>query len=181
MKALTLTRRSPFTTVLLTVIGSLVVALASLISIPLPFTPIPFTLGPQAPMLLAILLGPRVAFASICLFLIEGACGLPVFALGSSGLATLLGPRGGYLISYLFSTLIVGSFYTTSAPLFKRLPLLLIALLTTYVFGAIQLSFFIGFSQAIALGVVPFILADLLKCTALASVITYKFPSLLSR
>ena len=169
MKALTLTERSPLSTVLLTVIGSLVMALASLISVPLPFTPIPFTLGPQAPMLLAILLGPRIAFASVCLFLIEGAFGLPVFALGNSGLATLLGPRGGYLFSYLFSTLIVGHFYSTSAPLFKRLPVLLLSLFTTYVLGALHLSFFIGFPKAIALGVTPFILADVLKCTALAS------------
>ncbi|MBP9841870.1 MAG: biotin transporter BioY [Simkaniaceae bacterium] len=167
MITLALTQRTPLTQVLLVVLGSCIMAMASWISIPLPFTMIPFTLGPQAPMLLAILMGPRLAFASVLLFLIEGACGLPVFALGGSGLPVLLGPRGGYLLSYLFSTLIVGHLYGTSFS--KRLIPLLLAILTTYIFGAIQLSFFTGISQAIALGVIPFILADVLKCTALAT------------
>ena len=170
MKVLAISQRSSLLSVILTLAGSCIMAIASLISIPLPFTMIPFTLGPQAPMLLAILFGPRIAFASVCLFLIEGAAGLPVFALGSSGLSALLGPRGGYLISYLFSTLIVGQFYQTSAPLFKRLSVLLLSIGTTYIFGAIHLSFFVGIPQAIALGVIPFILADILKCTALASI-----------
>ena len=169
MKALLLTQRTPLVNVLLTFVGACIMTLASWISIPLPFTMIPFTLGPQAPMLLAILFGPRIAFASICLYLVKGACGLPVFALGGSGLATFLGPRGGYLISYLFSTLIVGHLYSTSAPLLKRIPVLFLGILTTYCLGALHLSSFIGIPQAITLGVAPFILADIFKCTALAA------------
>ena len=80
---------------------SALVAVAAHVSIPLWFTPVPITLQPFAVLLLGLLLGPRLAFATMAAYLAEGAAGLPVFtpsALG--GVAHLLGPTGGYLLSY---------------------------------------------------------------------------------
>jgi len=85
------------------VIGSLFVAACAQISIPLWFTPVPITLQPFAVLLLGLLLSPEIAAAALAAYLVEGAVGLPVFTPHSpSGLLHLLGPTGGYLLSYPF-------------------------------------------------------------------------------
>src|ERR1700727_1782712 len=83
--------------------GTLFVAACAHVSIPLFFTPVPLTLQPFAVLVLGLLLGPRMAFATLAAYLAEGAMGLPVFApgpTGLSGLAHLFGPTGGYLMAY---------------------------------------------------------------------------------
>src|SRR6185503_21387923 len=83
--------------------GSALVAVCSHISVPLWFTPVPLTLQPFAVLLLGLVLSPRLAAATLGAYLLEGAAGLPVFAPGlalGAGMAHLLGPTGGYLMSY---------------------------------------------------------------------------------
>jgi biotin transport system substrate-specific component len=83
--------------------GSALVAVCSHISLPLWFTPVPLTLQPFAVLLLGLVLSPRMAAATLGAYLLEGAAGLPVFAPGfalGAGMAHLLGPTGGYLMSY---------------------------------------------------------------------------------
>src|SRR6185437_5894350 len=77
------------------------VAAASQIAIPLPGTPVPFTLQPMLVVLAGMWLGPTAGAASMVLYLAAGAAGLPVFTpLGAPGLARFVGPTGGYLIAY---------------------------------------------------------------------------------
>jgi biotin transport system substrate-specific component len=93
----------------LAVTGSLFVALCAHVAIPLLFTPVPLSLAPFAVILLGLLLGPRTAFASLCLYLSEGALGMPVFSpLGPGGIMQLLGPTGGYLLSYPAAAALTG-------------------------------------------------------------------------
>ena len=81
--------------------ASLVVALAAHIAFPLPFTPIPFTLQPLAVLGVALALGPGQAAMALCLYLLEGAAGAPVFSpTGAGGTAQLFGPTGGFLLAY---------------------------------------------------------------------------------
>ncbi|MFQ5343357.1 MAG: biotin transporter BioY, partial [Anaerolineae bacterium] len=84
----------------LVVAFSLINAAAAQVSIPLPFTPVPITGQTFAVLLTGALLGSRLGAWSLLLYLAEGAAGLPVFALGRSGLVTLLGPTAGYLIAF---------------------------------------------------------------------------------
>jgi biotin transport system substrate-specific component len=80
--------------------GSALVALSAHVSIPLGFTPVPLTLQPFAVRLLGLLLDPVTAFATLSLYLAEGASGMPVFSPhGPGGVAQLLGPTGGYLMA----------------------------------------------------------------------------------
>jgi biotin transport system substrate-specific component len=84
--------------------ASLLVALCAHISIPLFFTPVPLTLQPFAVILIGLLLSPSTAFLAMSLYLLEGATGLPVFTpQGPGGILQLLGPTGGYLMSYPFA------------------------------------------------------------------------------
>jgi biotin transport system substrate-specific component len=83
--------------------GSALVAFCAHVAFPLYFTPVPLSLAPFAVLVVGLLLRPRLAAATLCAYLAEGALGLPVFAptpLAPGGLAHLLGPTGGYLLSY---------------------------------------------------------------------------------
>src|ERR1700733_2332584 len=87
--------------VALVVGASLFVALCAYIAIPLPGTPVPLTVQNFAVLLVGLLLGSRRGFAALALYLAEGAMGMPVFSpLGPGGIAQLLGPTGGFLLTY---------------------------------------------------------------------------------
>ena len=70
-------------------------ALAAQISVPLPFTAVPFTLQPMVVLLGGAALGARLGLASQVLYLLIGLAGLPVFAASPvlpQGAARLIGP-----------------------------------------------------------------------------------------
>src|SRR5947209_9527418 len=91
------------------VIGfSLLTALSAQVVIPI--GPIPITGQTFAVLLTGALLGSRLGAMAMIAYLIEGASGLPFFALGHFGLATLLGPSGGYLIAFPAAAFITGAF-----------------------------------------------------------------------
>ena len=78
-------------------------AAAAQISVPLPFTQVPFTLQPMVVLLGGLALGSRLGSASQILYLAAGIAGLPVFAASATlppGALRLLGPTGGYLMAY---------------------------------------------------------------------------------
>ena len=70
--------------------------------------PVPFTLQTVGVGLAGLCLGPWRGFASVLLYLLVGAAGLPVFARGGAGLASFAGPTGGYLIAFPFAALLAG-------------------------------------------------------------------------
>ncbi len=96
-------------TVGLALAGSVAIAAAAHVAIPLPFTPIPFTLQPLAVLLVGLLFGPALGCGTLCLYLAEGISGLPVFQpLGPGGAAQLMGPTGGFLLAYPFVAALAG-------------------------------------------------------------------------
>jgi len=93
--------------------ASLFVALCARVTVPLPFTPVPLTLQNFGVLAVGLLLGSRRGFAALSLYLIEGACGLPVFspAILGSGITHILGPTGGFLMAYPLVALVAGWIY----------------------------------------------------------------------
>src|ERR687889_1468942 len=81
----------------LVVAFSAFVALSARVAIP--WWPVPMTLQPLAVLFTGAVLGSRRGALALLLYLVEGAVGLPVFA-GGAGVAYMLGPTGGYLVSY---------------------------------------------------------------------------------
>jgi len=152
--------------ILIALTGSLFIALCSKVSMVTPFSPVPFTLQSHAVLLLAMVLGTRGAFYSVCAFLVQGAMGLPVFAhpLG------LLGPTGGYLLSYLLVVPFVGWAFTTwgASSFVRRFSVLTIASAMILFCGMVWLSFWIGWQAAFVTGVLPFVITDLMKVVLLA-------------
>jgi biotin transport system substrate-specific component len=154
-------------------------AAAAQVSIPLPFTPVPFTLQPMVVLLGGAALGPRLGMASQALYLLIGVAGFPVFAASPvlpQGVGRLLGPTGGYLLSYPIAAWLTGALaerrfdrrYLTSVLAMSA------GLAVIFAFGVIWLAWFArpvsrGFSSALATGLYPFVPADLIKvCIASA-------------
>ncbi len=153
------------------------------IAIPLPFTPVPFTLQPMAVMLAGLLLGSKLGAASMVEYLVMGALGAPVFAGGTSGLASAAMVTGslGYLISYPFAAWLIGRLSERSTRGFPQLALAGAAgLVVVYSLGVIYLAFWLRIirltpgwqiiPQAIIQGTVPFILFDLAKAALAAGI-----------
>ena len=76
--------------------------------ISIPVGPVPIVLQNMFVFLAGLLLGSRWGLASVGVYLLAGACGLPVFAGGMGGIGRIVGPTGGYLIGYLPAVFIIG-------------------------------------------------------------------------
>jgi biotin transport system substrate-specific component len=141
------------------------VAAASQIAIPLPFTPVPITLQPMLVILAGMMLGPIAGATSMLVYLAAGAAGLPVFTpVGAPGIARLFGPTGGYLIAYPVAAFVAGSIATRFTSLAGRWLAGLAGVAVIYLGGVTQLAVLSGgFVRAIALGVTPFALLDVVK------------------
>ena len=158
-------------------------AAAAQISVPLPFTEVPFTFQPMVVLIGGLALGARLGCASQVLYLAAGIAGLPVFATSATlppGALRLLGPTGGYLMAYPFAALLVG--YLAQRGFDRRyltsVMAMLAGLLVIYACGATWLGLFAraatpppGIVAALAAGVIPFVAADLLKLLAAAAVL----------
>ena len=160
-------------------------AAAAQISIPLPFTEVPFTFQPMVVLLGGLALGGRLALGSQVLYLMAGIAGLPVFAASVTlppGALRLLGPTGGYLMAYPIAAFLVG--YLAQRGLNRRYLTSVLAmfagLLVIYACGAAWLGVVartgaqgtpIGLQRALVAGVYPFIVADLAKLLAAAGIL----------
>lgn len=87
------------------VLGTLLITIGAKINVPV--WPVPVTLQGFAIAALAAAFGLRIGVATVALYLLEGALGLPVFATGG-GLAYLVGPTGGFLLGFLAMAAIIG-------------------------------------------------------------------------
>jgi biotin transport system substrate-specific component len=135
--------------------------------------PVPTTLQTLGVMLIGLTFGFRLAVATVLLYLVEGAIGLPVFAQFSGGAATLVGPTGGYLFGFLGAVAAIG--YLADRGFTKTWVGALVALIIgeaiIMVLGVGRLSSFMpSLSESIAVGFTPFALVDAVKI-ALAALI----------
>lgn len=152
--------------------ASLFLALSAQITIP--WLPIPFTAQPQAIFYLCLVFGRKRAFASICLYLLEGIYGLPVFANAGWGMLKILGPSGGYLLSFPLIALIFSSLLKRQEKnfLFSFLSLNAASLFLISC-GTGYLCLMLPIKEAIDLGFMPFVLAEIIKNAFLATYLRY--------
>jgi len=160
-------------------------AAAAQISVPMPFTAVPFTFQPMIVLLGGLALGSRLGATSQVLYLAAGIAGLPIFAASTTlppGALRLLGPTGGYLMAYPFAAFLVG--YLAERGMDRRYVTSVIAMVAglavVYGCGVVWLGMFArtaagsaatGVSAAFMAGVAPFALADLTKLLIAAGVV----------
>ena len=154
--------------------------------IAIPFT-VPFTLQSFAVFAASGLLGWKRGVMAVCVYILLGALGLPVFSNFTGGAGVLLGTTGGYILGFVAAAFASGLIMDRFG---RRMPVMLFSMLAglvlCYAFGtAWFISVYtrtqsaIGVFAALSWCVFPFILPDMAKIV-LAALITKRLFKRLS-
>ncbi len=141
----------------------------------IPFYPVPMTMQTFVVLLIGVCFGWRLGVTIIIFYLFEGMIGLPVFS-GTpekgSGMVYFMGPTMGYLVGFIFATMLCGLFNFNKNIVFNFLKLTL-SVSIIYFLGVAWLGNIIGWDKPIFnLGVAPFLLAEFFKLTILSMIVT---------
>ncbi|HTU40514.1 MAG TPA: biotin transporter BioY [Candidatus Aquilonibacter sp.] len=153
--------------------ASLFVALCARLTIPLPFTPVPLTVQNFGVLLVGLMLGSRLGFAALALYLAEGAIGLPVFnPTGAGGIAQLLGATGGFLLAYPLVAWLAGYVMEHGRKSFARAAAAgLLGELVLFASGLTWLAILThSMAQAFRWGLYWFVFAEVIKVMAAAGI-----------
>ena len=163
--------RTAVNNIVLVFAGALITAVAAQIQVPM--WPVPLTLQTFAVLLVGATLGAGRGAASLATYLAMGAVGLPVFA--SAKTLTGVLPTAGFLVGFVFAATLVG--FLASRGFTKSVAKVAFSFAlgsaVIYVFGVsgLMLSLGLTLSQAIAAGVVPFLIGDAMKAVAAAALL----------
>jgi len=103
----------------------------------------------------------RKGAISMIIYLFIGFIGVPVFAGGKGSIGVLMGPTGGYVIGFIFAAYIAGFLIEKKKNILLSM---IIASFVIYIFGLPWLCLFVGsIKKAFLIGMLPFIIGDLLK------------------
>ena len=171
---------SAVTKAALVVFGSLLLAVSAQFKIPL--YPVPVTGQTLVVLLIGMTYGPRLGGITLAAYLFEGALGLPVFAGGAAGVAVLMGPTAGYLFGFLLAAIAMGYLAERGMgrTVVSTIAAMVIGNCVIYLCGALWLANFIGFGQAIAAGVLPFLYGDALKLVVAAGLMPWAWRAVKS-
>ena len=149
------------------VLASLMAALTAVGAyIHIPIGPVPIVLSTLFVILSGLLLGSRWGLASMGLYLLVGAIGMPVFAGGKGGFAHFFGPTGGYLFGYVVAAWITGFISERSRGLLiLDILAVIIGSLVIYALGVPWLKMITQMSwpKTFMVGVIPFLIGDAIK------------------
>lgn len=153
--------------------GSMLIALSARISIPVGFGLVPITGQTFAVLLVGALLGARRGALAVFAYLGEGLAGLPVGAMGLSGIPWVIGPTGGYLLGFVVAAYITGALAQRG---WDRSPLLTIAAMSLgtaaiFSFGLAWLSRFPNPAGLLESGLYPFLPGAVIKIALAAALL----------
>lgn len=145
--------------------ASILLALVSQISIPLPFSPVPLSLQTLGIFLIALTLGSKKGTAAVLTYLAQGTMGLPVFAGGLINPLWYMGPRAGYLVGFAIAAWLIGRLceQKKERSLIQTILILTMGEAAILIPGVVWLSLFVGMPNAVGLGAVPFLPGDFIK------------------
>ena len=153
--------------------------LSAFVRVPLPFTPVPFTLQVFFVLLSGALLGRKLGVFTQCSYMLLGLSGQSVFTGKGCGVLYLLGPTGGYIIGFILASFLAGNLFAKEKPnrvtIFLRLLSADFVILFSGMFW-LKISLSYSVSQAFLLGFLPFVLTDVLK-VILATIVYSKIHS----
>ncbi|WP_030397383.1 MULTISPECIES: biotin transporter BioY [Kitasatospora] len=149
--------------------GAALTGLAAQLSVNVPGSPVPVTGQTFAALLVGTALGARRGVASLALYLLAGAAGLPWFAEATSGWATA---SFGYVIGFVLAAGLVGALARRGA---DRSPVrtaaaMVLGSLAIYAVGVPYLAFALDvpMARAAELGLYPYLVGDALKAALAA-------------
>ena len=166
--------KETFKNILLVLGGVAFLSIMSQVLIPLPYTPVPISLGTFGVTLMALLYGRKLGTATILSYVAAGSLGAPIFAGGKAG--SLFSSTGGYILGYIAATIILG--YLADRGVTKSYVKTILSLMLSsaiiLTLGSLVLSLFVPGKNAFMIGVLPFLPGDAIKSTA----VTLLLPSL---
>ena len=136
------------------------------LSIPIPVSPVPISLTNLVLLISVYVLGWKDAAVSYIVYLLLGAAGLPVFSGFAGGPAKIAGPTGGYLLGFIFMTILAGIFVERFLEnRFLIVTGMILATVIAYIFGTAWLAFQmdLSFTAALSIGVLPYLPGDTAK------------------
>jgi biotin transport system substrate-specific component len=138
----------------------------------IPIQPVPITLQTFFVLLSGVMLGARNGAISQALYLCAGLAGMPVFAGLSAGPLHLIGPTGGYLLSFPAAALIAGALTSPGRGFARQWLAVFAGSLVIFLLGTIQLKlvFTHNWGDAFRQGFLIFSWWDAIKVTAVAAV-----------
>lgn len=158
------TDRPMLRNVALTLFGTLLLYASAKVQVP--FWPVPMTMQTAVVVLIGMAYGWRLGAATVAAYLLEGAIGLPVFT-GTPergiGLAYMVGPTGGYLAGFVVAAAIAGWVVQSGHGLGRIAAAVTLGIAAIFVLGVTWLTVLIGFDNAVAHGVVPFLPSEFAK------------------
>ncbi|MFI5566573.1 biotin transporter BioY [Streptomyces sp. NPDC051740] len=144
--------------------GAALTGLAAQIAVPVPGSPVPVTGQTFAALLVGTALGARRGFASLAVYALVGAAGVPWFAEGKSGMGM---PSFGYVLGMLLASVVVGALARRGADrsAWRTAGTMVLGSAIIYAVGVPYLALATGMSAsaAIAAGLTPFLIGDALK------------------
>jgi biotin transport system substrate-specific component len=154
------------------------ISVTSWISIPI--GDIPITIQTLVVMLIGLFLSPKNSFISILAYIIIGAMGLPVFAGGKGGFGIILGPSGGFLISFIFAVIFISKMKNIKIinnEIVRIVVVLVFANIIIYMIGWTYFAVYNGLGIATMLAIIwPFAIGDMFKIV----VVTYVYLNMRS-
>ena len=160
--------------------GAVFVGLTAQVAIPLPFTPVPLTLQTYSVLLVGAALGSVRGALSMALYLLAGVAGVPWFANQQSGWAFA---SFGYIVGFIAAAWLVGRLAERGADrrVVPTIGMMALGNVVIYVFGVAGLMLLadLPFSTALAKGVLPFLIGDVIKILLAAGLLpgTWKLIS----
>ena len=144
--------------------GSIFLAVLSQIAVP--FFPVAMTLQTLAVMLIGVTFGFRLATATVVLYILEAAAGLPVFT-GFANMAVLIAKpyTSGYIAGFLVAAAVMGFMADrgVTKSWLGMFATLLIGEVIIFALGIAVLGYLIGVEASLQAGLYPFLLGDALK------------------
>ena len=137
----------------------------------IPHQPVPYTLQTLFVLLSGAVLGKRNGTISQLLYLLVGAVGAPVFSGMGFGVARLLGPTGGYLLSFPVAAFTVGYLISLNKHFIWSLLSMMVGLFIVFSLGTLQLNFvyFHNWPDAVKHGFLIFSWWDVAKLVVAAT------------
>lgn len=142
-----------------------VLCILSPLTVNIPISPVPISIANLVIYIFAIVLGTKKSLIGLCIYILIGAAGFPVFSKYASGIGYLLGPTGGYLLGFFSCSLFTSlAAEKTSKKLFLAAGMV-IGTIICYIIGTVWLAYVnkMAFFPALFAGVIPFIPGDIAK------------------
>jgi biotin transport system substrate-specific component len=142
--------------------------LSVLANLRIPLWPVPITMQTLGVFMIAFFFGSRKGLMTIATYIIAGIAGLGVFTGYKSGIATVVGPTGGYLLGFLIMAYFIGRMIENGygRNWKSTLVIMLIGEVILYSIGLTGLNLFLGnpgILRVLELGLLPFIVGDIIK------------------